>query len=50
MYDIELSTGCRDRFFFTKNILLKFVHPLKIYQNTTFNGPTLTVASFASTL
>jgi hypothetical protein len=27
--------------FITKIILLKVVHPLKIYQNTQFHGPTL---------
>jgi len=30
-------------------VLLKAVHPLNIYQNTEFHGPTLTGASFAST-
>jgi hypothetical protein len=30
-------------------VLLKVVHPLKIYQYTKFHGPTLTGASFAST-
>jgi hypothetical protein len=35
--------------FFTKMVSLKVVHPLKIYQNTKFNGPTLIGASFAST-
>jgi hypothetical protein len=34
---------------FTKVFLLKAVHPLKVCQLTKFNGPTLTVASFAST-
>jgi hypothetical protein len=33
----------------TKIVLLKVVHPLKIYQYTKFHGPTLTGASFAST-
>jgi hypothetical protein len=35
--------------FLTKMVLLKVVHPLKIYQYTKFRGPTLTGASFAST-
>jgi hypothetical protein len=29
--------------------LLKVVHPMKIYENAKFYGPTLTGASFAST-
>jgi hypothetical protein len=32
-----------------KMVLLKVVHPLKIYQHTKFHGPTLTDATFAST-
>jgi hypothetical protein len=36
-------------FFLTKMVLLKVVHPLKIYQYIKFHGPTLTGASFAST-
>jgi hypothetical protein len=32
----------------TKVVLFKTVHPLKIYQNTKFQGPALTGASFAS--
>jgi hypothetical protein len=38
-------------FVFDKNGLIKswVVHPFKIYQYTKFHGPTLTVASFAST-
>jgi hypothetical protein len=32
-----------------KMVLLEVVHPLKIYQHTTFHDPTLTGASFAST-
>jgi len=32
-----------------KNGVIKVVHPLKIYQDTKFHGPTLTGASFAST-
>jgi hypothetical protein len=37
-------------FFVLANVvLLKVVHPLKIYQNTKFQGPTLTDASFTST-
>jgi len=35
--------------FFAKMVLLKVVHPLKIYQNTKFHGPTLTGTSFAPT-
>jgi hypothetical protein len=35
--------------FLTKMVLLKVVHPLKIYQYTKFRGPTLTGANFAST-
>jgi hypothetical protein len=35
--------------FFIKMVLLKVVHPLKIYQYTKFHGPTLTESSFAST-
>jgi hypothetical protein len=35
--------------FLTKTLLLKVVHPLKLYQYTKFHGPTLTGASFAST-
>jgi hypothetical protein len=34
--------------FFTEMILLKVVHPLKIYQYTQCHGPTLNGASFAS--
>jgi hypothetical protein len=40
---------CSYFLFLTKMILLKVVHPLKIYQNTKFHGLTLTDASFAST-
>jgi hypothetical protein len=36
-------------FAFAKVVLLKVVHPLKIYQNTKFQGPALTDASFTST-
>jgi hypothetical protein len=36
-------------FVFDKNVLLKVVHPLKIYQYTKLHGRTLTAASFAST-
>jgi hypothetical protein len=36
-------------FVLTKMVLLKVVHPLKIYQYTKFHGSTLTGASFAST-
>jgi hypothetical protein len=36
-------------FVFEKMVLLKVVHPLKIYEYTTFHGPTLTGASLAST-
>jgi hypothetical protein len=35
--------------FLTKMVLLKVVHPLKIYQYTKFHGSTLTGASFTST-
>jgi hypothetical protein len=35
--------------FLTKMVLLKVVHPLKIYQYTKYYGPTLTGESFAST-
>jgi hypothetical protein len=35
--------------FFAKVIILKVVHPLKIYQNAKFHGLLLTGASFAST-
>jgi hypothetical protein len=35
--------------FLTKMVLLKVVHPLKIYQYTKCHGPTLIGASFAST-
>jgi hypothetical protein len=31
-------------------VLIKVVHPLKIYQYKKFHGPTLTDASFASIL
>jgi hypothetical protein len=34
---------------FDKMVLLKVVHPLKIYQYIKFHGPTLNGASFAST-
>jgi hypothetical protein len=33
-------------FFGQKMVLLKAFHPLKIYQNTKFNGPKLTGESF----
>jgi hypothetical protein len=38
-------------FVFDKNglVLLKVVHPLKIYQHTKFHGPTLAGARSAST-
>jgi len=36
-------------FFGAKLILLKVVHPQKIYQQTEFRGPTSTGESFAST-
>jgi hypothetical protein len=35
--------------FLTKMVLLKVVHPLKVYQYSKFHGPTLIGASFAST-
>jgi hypothetical protein len=31
--------------FFVKMVFTKVVHPLKIYQNTKFHGPTLSGAS-----
>jgi hypothetical protein len=40
---------CSYFLFLTKMVLLKVVHPLKVYQYTKFNGPTLIGASFAST-
>jgi hypothetical protein len=36
--------------FWQNMVLLKVVHPLNIYQYEKFHGPTLTGASFASTL
>jgi hypothetical protein len=36
-------------FVFEKMVLLKVVHPLKIYQYTKFHVPTLTGANFAFT-
>jgi hypothetical protein len=39
---------CSYFLFLTKIVWLKVVHPLKIYQYTKFDGPTLTGASFAS--
>jgi hypothetical protein len=36
-------------FIFEKIALLKVVHPLKIYHNTKFSGPTLSDANFAIT-
>jgi hypothetical protein len=51
-YEFQHSNGPMFVFFvFDKNemVLLKVVHPLKIYQYTKFHGPTLTGASFAST-
>jgi hypothetical protein len=36
--------------FLKKMVLLKVVHPLKMYQYTKFYAPTLTGASFVSTL
>jgi hypothetical protein len=49
--NINIQTAAMFVFFLflTKIILLKVVHPLKIYQYTKFHGPTLTGASFAST-
>jgi hypothetical protein len=51
MIQIKLQTAAMFVFFvFDKNgVLLKVVHPLKVYQYTKFHGPTLTGASFAST-
>jgi hypothetical protein len=40
---------CSYSLFLTKMILLKVVHPLKIFQYTKFHGPMLTRASFVST-
>jgi len=34
-------------FVYRKIVSLKVVHPLKIYQNKKFHGPTLSGASFA---
>jgi hypothetical protein len=40
---------CSHASFSAKVVSVKVVHPLKIYQNTKFHGPTLTGASFTST-
>jgi hypothetical protein len=40
---------CSYFLFLTKVVLLEVVHPLKIYQNTKFQDPVLTGASFAFT-
>jgi hypothetical protein len=48
--NFNIQTAVMFAFFvLTKMVLLKFVHPLTIYQYTKFHGPTLTGASFAST-
>jgi hypothetical protein len=46
--NFNIQTAAVFVFFWQKMVLLKVVHPLKIYQYTKFNGPTLTGASFAS--
>jgi hypothetical protein len=40
---------CSYFLFLTKMVLLKVVHPLKIYQYTKLHGPKLTGANFEST-
>jgi hypothetical protein len=40
---------CSHFWFFKKIVWLKLVHPLKIYDHTTFHDPTLTGANFAFT-
>jgi hypothetical protein len=40
---------CSHFSFLAKVVSLKVVHPLKIYQNTTFHCPSLNGASFSST-
>jgi hypothetical protein len=47
--NFNFQTAAMFVFFFTKMVLPKVVHRLKIYQYTKFHGPTLTGASFAST-
>jgi hypothetical protein len=47
--NFNIQTAAMFVFFLTKMVSLKVVHPLKIYQNTKFHGPTLIGASFAST-
>jgi hypothetical protein len=42
----KLHTRCRENL---KSHFLKVVHVVKVYQNTTFHGPTLTGDGFAST-
>jgi hypothetical protein len=48
-YEFNIQTAAMFVFFLTKMVLLKVVHPLKIYQYKKFHGPTLSGASFAST-
>jgi hypothetical protein len=40
---------CLYTWFFEKVVLLKVVHPLKLYQHTKSHGPMLAGASLAST-
>jgi hypothetical protein len=47
--NFNIQTPCSYFLFLTKMVLLKVVHPLKIYQYTKFHGPMLTGASFLST-
>jgi hypothetical protein len=47
--NFNIQTAAMFVFFLTKMILLKVVHPLKVYQYTKYHGPMLTGASFAST-
>jgi hypothetical protein len=42
------SSPCSYFSFSAKVVLLKVVHPLKMYQNTKLHGPMLSDASFAS--
>jgi hypothetical protein len=46
--NFNIQTAAMFVFFFTKMVLLKVVHRLEIYQYTSFHGPTLAGASFAS--
>jgi hypothetical protein len=47
--NFNIQTAAMFVFFSTKMVLLKVARPLKVYQYTKFDGPTLTGASFAST-